>query len=126
MLGVRRLRLPRPPTRKVVLELAVWNFFGRWMRRQGWLGFTLPLPLLVIVFYWMEDERQSPDPFVRVHEFVHVRQDQRLFLFPIRYLWALGADRGYRHNRFEVEARRIEAAARQEGLPAWAALTGVP
>ena len=120
MLGVDRLSLPRPPTRKAVVELAVWNVFGRWMRRQGWLGFTMPLPGLVIVFYWMEEAGEEPDPFVRVHEFVHVRQDQRLLFFPVRYLLALVTDRGYRHNRFEVEARRIEAAARAEGLPEWA------
>ena len=120
MLGVDRLSLPRPSTRKAVVELGVWNPFGRWMRRQGWLGFTLPLPFLVVVFYWLEDPGEEPDPFVRVHEFVHVRQDQRLAFFAVRYLWALVTDRGYRHNRFEVEARRIEAAARAEGLPEWA------
>jgi hypothetical protein len=105
-----------------VVELAVWNGFGRWMRRQGWLGFTLPLPGLVIIFYWLEDSSDEPDPFVRVHEFVHVRQDQRLPFFALRYLWALLADGGYRGNRFEVEARRIEAAAHEEGLPEWARL----
>jgi hypothetical protein len=52
---------------------------------------------------------------------VHVRQDQRLFLFPLRYLWALVTDGGYRTNRFEREAYRIDAEARREGLPAWAA-----
>jgi hypothetical protein len=122
MSGVRRLRLPRPP-HGAVLELVVANFFGRWMRRQGWLGFTLPLPALVLVFYWMEDPDEDPDPFVRVHEFVHVRQAQRLSFFSLRYLWALAADGGYHRNRFEVEARRIESAARQEGLPAWAQLS---
>ena len=120
MLGCRRLILPRPSTRKTVLEVGVSNAFGRWMRRQGWLAFTLPLPAVVIVFYWLQDADEPPDPFVRVHEFVHVRQDQRLWFFPLRYLWALLADGGYRHSRFEVEARRIEAAARVEGPPPWA------
>ena|SRR5688572_3077845 len=120
MLGCRRLPLARPPTRKAVVELGVWNAFGRWMRRQGWLAFTLPLPGLVIIFYWLEDAAEPPDPFVRVHEFVHVRQDQRLPFFPVRYLWALLTDGGYQGSRFEREARRIEAAARAEGLPPWA------
>jgi hypothetical protein len=120
MLGVRRFRLPRPATRKHVLELGVSNAFGRWMRRSGWLAFTLPLPFLVIVFYWLDRPGQSLDPYVRVHEFVHVRQDQRLFLFPLRYLAALVTDGGYRGNRFEREAARIEAEARATGLPAWA------
>jgi hypothetical protein len=122
VLGFDRLSLARPPTRKVVIELGVWNAFGRWMRRQGWLGFTLPLPFLVIVFYWLQEPGESPDPYVRVHELVHVRQDQRLPFFALRYLWALAADGGYHRNRFEVEARRIEEAARVEGLPAWARL----
>jgi hypothetical protein len=121
-MGIHNLRLPRPPTRKAVLELGVSNAFGRWMRRQGWLGFTLPLPGLVIVFYWLRDAGEPPDPFVRVHEFVHVRQDQRFAFFPVRYLWALVTDGGYRRNRFEAEAFRIEAEARRDGLPAWAKL----
>jgi hypothetical protein len=120
--GVSRLRLPQPPTRKRVVELAVSNAFGRWMRRRGWLAFTLPLPFLVIVFYWTRDGDESPDGAVRVHEFVHVRQDQRLWFFPLRYLWALARDGGYRRNRFEREAARIEAEARAQGLPHWAAL----
>jgi hypothetical protein len=122
MLGVQRLRLPQPPTLKRVIELAVSNAFGRWMRRNNWAAFTLPLPFLTIVFYWHEAGDERPDPYVRVHEFVHVRQDQRLPLFPVRYLTALFTDGGYRSNRFEVEAYRIEAAARREGLPDWALL----
>jgi len=100
----------------------VSNAFGRWMRRRGWLAFTLPLPLVVIVFYWLKSADERPDPLVRVHEFVHVRQDQRLILFPLRYLLALLTDGGYHRNRFEVEARRIEAEARAVGPPAWATL----
>jgi hypothetical protein len=123
MSGVRRLALTRPPTRGPVVELGVANRFGRWMRQKGWLAFTLPLPLMVIVFYWLKDEGEQPDPFTRVHEFVHVRQAERLAFFSVRYLWALLADRGYRRNRFEVEAFRVEAAARREGLPAWAELS---
>jgi hypothetical protein len=124
MRGIRKLELARPVTRKVVWEVGVSNGFGRWMRRRGWMGFTLPLPGLVIVFYWLRDGDERPDPYVRVHEFVHVRQDQRFFLFPVRYLVALLIDGGYRGNRFEVEASRVEAAARREGLPDWAALAG--
>src|SRR5690349_369554 len=77
MSGIRKLALARPPTRKVVWELGVSNFFGRWMRERGWAGFTLPLPGVVIVFYWLRRVDERPDAFVRVHEFVHVRQDQR-------------------------------------------------
>jgi hypothetical protein len=120
--GIRKLALARPPTRKVVWEVGVSNVFGRWMRRRGWAGFTLPLPGVVLVFYWLLVGDERPDPFVRVHEFVHVRQDQRFFLFPVRYLVALLTDGGYGGNRFEIEASQIEAAARREGLPAWAEL----
>jgi len=118
--GVRRLALEQPPTGGTVIELGISNRFGRWMRRNGWLGFTLPLPFLVIVFYWLQGPDHHPDPLTRVHEFVHVRQAQRLPFFSLRYLWALAADGGYRQNRFEAEAFAIQAEARREGLPAWA------
>ena len=120
MLGLQRIRLSQPATRKRVVELGVWNAFGRWMRSQRWLAFTLPLPLVTIIFYWLDGPDEAPDPYVRVHEFVHVRQDQRFFLFPLRYLWALVTDGGYRRNRFEVEAFRVEAHVRATELPPWA------
>jgi hypothetical protein len=123
MVGVRLLRLPRPPTRHRVVEVGVWNGFGRWMRGRGWLGFTLPLPFLTIIFYWLARAEEGPEGHVRVHEFVHARQHDRFFLFGLRYLIALVTDGGYRRNRFEQEAFRIEAEARLTGLPAWATNT---
>jgi hypothetical protein len=122
MLGIRRLGLPQPSIRLPVIELGVSNAFGRWMRQQGWLGFTLPLPWLVVIFYWQRAADEACDPYVRVHEFVHARQAGRFRLFALRYLLALVTDGGYRSNRFEVEAFRIEAEARSAGLPPWARL----
>src|SRR3954468_9119537 len=49
---VRLLRLRQPPTRKRVFELLVDGPVGRWFRRQGWAGFTLPLPRVFLIFYW--------------------------------------------------------------------------
>lgn len=124
MLGVRRLRLPQPVTGAPVIELAVANAAGQWMYRGGWRGFTLPLPFVTVIFYWLSDAHERPDPYVRVHEFVHARQHHRFTLFGLRYLLALLTDGGYRRNRFEVEAYRIEAEARRSGLPAWAVRAG--
>ena len=67
-----RLRLRQPPTRKKVIELAVRGPVGRWFARRNWAAFVLPLPFACLIFYWNTD---APDPFTRVHEFVHVEQD---------------------------------------------------
>jgi hypothetical protein len=123
-LGVWRLRLPQPVGVGWVIELGVSNAFGRWMHAAGWRGFTLPLPGLTILFYWLAEPDEPPDPFVRVHEFVHARQHRRLPFFAGRYLLALFTDGGYRRNRFEVEAYRVESEAHREGLPGWARLGG--
>ena len=68
-----RLRLRQPPTRKKVIELAVAGPVGRWFARRRWAAFTLPLPFVVVIFYW---NTPAPNPYTRVHEFVHVEQDQ--------------------------------------------------
>jgi hypothetical protein len=126
----RRLRLPRPATEtKKVVELVVSGPVGRGLRRRGWGAFTLPLPSVVVIFYWM----QAP-PLTRVHEAVHVEQDETHRLFWIRYLLEslrhLSARlllrhpgralmSAYRANRFEVEAYGREQRAKDD-LPEWA------
>jgi len=116
---MRLLRLRQPPTRKRVFELVVDGPIGRWFRRQGWAGFTLPLPRVFLIFYWNTPE---PSPFVRVHEFRHVEQMERaIFVVAwVRYLAQL-AIHGYRNNPFERDAYDVEAEARADGLPDWAA-----
>jgi hypothetical protein len=44
------------------------------------------------------------DPELLLHELRHVHQFQASLSFPIRYLWE-SLRRGYRHNRFELDAR---------------------
>jgi hypothetical protein len=49
-------------------------------------------------------------PRLVAHELEHVRQWEADRLFPLRYTLET-LRRGYRHNRYEVEARAAEAAA---------------
>jgi len=116
MLGLERLHLRQPQTKRPVFEIAVTNFFGRWMERKGWGGFTLALGLFHIIFYWMPTAEVHP--LMRVHEFAHVEQAERPGPFWIQYLQAHRA--GYKVNPFEVEARAAEQKAHDEGLPDWA------
>jgi hypothetical protein len=129
------LRLRQPRTKKRVYEIAVCGRFGRWLQRHRWAAFTLPIPFAVFIFYW---NTNPPSPFVRTHEFVHVRQDEASPFFlafwvsylaaSFRHLSFAGLLRrpgralmaAYRANRFEVEASRVEADARASGLPGWA------
>jgi hypothetical protein len=114
-----RLHLRQPRTRKTVIELAVGGPVGQWFARQGWGAFVLPLPFLCLVFYW---NTRDPSPFTRVHEFVHVAQDEAdpfFLVFWVKYL-AQHFRHGYRGNRYEREAYAIEQDARVSGLPEWA------
>ena len=114
-----RLHLRQPPTRKPVIELAVAGPIGRWFARRRWSAFTLPLPMTVLIFYW---DTNPPSPFTRVHEFVHVAQDAASPFFLVMWVKYLAEHvrRGYRLNRYEVEAFEIERDARLNGLPDWA------
>ncbi len=113
-----RLRLPQPTSKKPVLEYVVDGFIGRWMQSHNWGAFTLPLPVLTLILYW---NTPNPAPGVRVHEYVHVYQTEHLFFFVAwyRYLREL-AFKGYRANRYEVEAYEIEALGDANGFPSWA------
>ena len=118
----RRLHLRQPPTRKKVIELAVDGPVGRWFARRHWAAFTLPLPFVCLIFYW---HTSAPDPFTRVHEFVHVDQDEAAPFFLVFWAQYLAEHfaRGYRRNRYEMEARAVEDATRRDGLPEWAETT---
>jgi len=114
-----RLHLRQPSTRKTVIELAVGGPVGRWFARNGWGAFVLPLPFVCIVFYW---NTRDPSPFTRVHEFVHVAQDEAcpfFLVFWAQYL-AQHVRHGYRGNRYERDAYETEQDARVNGLPEWA------
>jgi hypothetical protein len=116
---VSRLRLRQPATRRTVVELVVRGPIGRWFARRRWAGFTLPLPFVIVIVYW---HTSTPSPYTRVHEFVHVAQDEANASFVmtwVKYLVEL-ARHGYRRNRYEIAAYRVEDDAREIGLPEWA------
>jgi len=116
---VARLHLRQPSSHKKVVELVVSGPIGRWFVRRRWAAFTLPLPFVVLIFYW---NTPAPSPLTRVHEFVHVAQDGRspfFLIFWFQYLAEL-ARLGYRDNAYEKEAFAIEDDALDNGLPGWA------
>lgn len=119
MLGITRLHLKQPATKKLVIELAWTNWFGRWMWNRNWGGLTTPLPWLVLINYWLLPSTHV-DPEVRYHEFMHVKQDERdgwFLLNWIRYAWA--GRHGYAKNARELEAYAETAKAVEAGLPEW-------
>ena len=75
---------------------------GRFMRRMGWAGVTIPHPFGITVLFW-GDETEAE----LLHEMEHARQIERMgrLRFALAYVWELVRS-GYRKNRFEVEARR--------------------
>ena len=56
---------------------------------------------------WLAPEA-PPAAELLLHELRHVQQFQAHATFPLRYLWE-SVRRGYRHNRFEVDARAYAA-----------------
>lgn len=132
------LKAKQPPADKKVVELVVGGPVGRWFAARGWGAFTLPLPFLVLIFYW-----DNAPGLVRVHEFTHVRQDAANPFFLVtwyRYARAwwkgfplAGVLRGqigvsdalmvaYQSNEYEIAAYAVQSQAEMEhdGLPDWA------
>lgn len=123
MLSFNILNKPQPLTKKTVIELGVYGPIGKWMVAKNWGAFTLPLPFLFVIFYWLTEETDEVPGETRVHEFQHVHQAEECSWFGQywwRYLRSTMKDGGYRGNKFEVEAYAVEAKAVQEGLPRWA------
>jgi hypothetical protein len=107
---MRRLRLPQPPHRGRVVELAVSGRLGRWFHRNGWGGVTLPLPFVTLILYWLADPGADVSERLRVHEFVHVAQNERDCCWLaswLRYGWAF-----LRVLRWRDLLRRPRAALR--------------
>lgn len=103
---MRILREPRPPHRLPVVELVV-----------GWLPFQFAGMYLAAPFFGLILYRGLPSQYLRVHEFAHHRQRETVRFFRLKYLWQT-LRRGYRNNRFEVEARLLQNAA-YERPPRW-------
>jgi hypothetical protein len=93
-----------------VTSIAYLELFGRvkvkvtFTRRiwPKWVVAQVPLPRTILV--------RSGYPLsvpLLAHELVHVIQwEQHGWLFALKYLWELR--RGYRNNRFEIEARYLQ------------------
>jgi len=144
MKSIKRVRKQQPDPRKKVVELEIGGWLGRWFTKNNWGAFTYPLPFLVLIFYWTAESAPDGDVngLIRVHEFVHVAQDERNACFLVswaRYMWAtyramplgklwranglrLGQVlmQGYRGNALEVEAYEVQRVAQDHGLPSWA------
>jgi hypothetical protein len=122
---VKTLTLKQPNTKKPVIELTVGGWVGNKFRSAngGWAGFTLPLPWVVLIFYWLIPGETEPNPYVRVHEMVHVIQDARHRCFLgtwyayLREMWS----HSYRDNIYEVEAYTVQYRYETaNALPDWA------
>lgn len=120
---VRVLALPKPYTKKKVIELKVAGPIGRWFVRHKWAGQTTPLPFIVFIFYWVNDLNETVQPRYRIHEFIHVEQDERNLFFLITWfnyiieLWK----KGYLNNKYEREAYQIQQSwTDRRDLPDWA------
>lgn len=93
-------------------EVMVTGRFARWMRRRHWTGCCLPVPFYgSLVLYWLSASEEETGPlwYVKVHEETHAAQiDARgPIRFIFAYIWEL-LRKGYRSNRFELEAYEAE------------------
>ena len=91
------------------LRGATWRRGGLPPRIGGWAlgqssvaGITLGRTVFLAPFAALE-------PGLLLHELAHVHQFARDGAFPVRYLWE-SIRRGYRGNRFELEADRYAAS----------------
>lgn len=143
MKSIKRVRKTQPATKKKVIELEIGGWLGRWFSGRNWGAFTWPLPFLVVILYWSTEDAPDGDigALHRVHEFVHVAQDERNFFFLqtwykyFRSTWKHFAFTAWRHgfvsfsnammdayyaNDYEAEAYAVTEEAAQNGLPPWA------
>lgn len=112
------LHLTQPSTKKRVFEVACTGFIARAFTKRNWAASTLPFPWCVFILYWLAPNT-TPDPAVRVHEYVHVQQDQDNACFIVswvRYGYEAVKERlhtsswfaAYQQNRYEVQAYKVE------------------
>lgn len=88
----------KPPRAHVVVKWPWWY--------KGFTGFTLG-PIIFV-----KDRR---DKYTLIHELVHVKQFYKNpFTFWYKYLVELNK-KGYRNNKYEKEAYKIEEEARKYG-----------
>jgi hypothetical protein len=124
MLGIARIRKTQPlGLKKKVIELKVAGPIGRWMVKHKWAGQTTPLPFIIFIFYWVNSLSEDVLPKYRIHEFIHVSQDERNSFFLVTWvnygieLWK----NGYSGNKYEREAYRIQqSCSDRRDYPEWA------
>jgi hypothetical protein len=138
---IKRVRKNQPPHKSRVIELEIGGPVGRFMWNHGWGAMTIPWPFFSTIWYWTLDAQPTGDvdPFVRVHEWVHIAQDdsnlffgvswvkyawQSIVHFPFRDLFKIGVTQAsmeaYFGNKYEAAAYAVEDLAEQNGLPDWA------
>jgi len=138
----RLLHRTQPSTKKAVVEVMNGGPVAQWFLAKNWAAFTIPFPFVVVILYWLDPHDAAPDPYVRVHEFVHVQQDARNSFFAVtwwnygRELWRNIRNKWdllrpskiyaalvdtYTRNSFEEEAYAVENDNYNRGvLPEWA------
>jgi hypothetical protein len=102
---------------------------------------TIPWPFVTTIWYWNTDDEPDGEvnPYIRVHEFVHVAQNDKNLFFGVswvKYLWesvrhiswtsikrnglVKACLEAYYDNEYEREAYLIEQKAEETDLPEWA------
>jgi hypothetical protein len=116
-LGALLIGRPLVPPPEVV---ARWPELASVRWRRGGLPTVIPAwffgtPRVAVTLwtYVFLGHGLEPTADLLLHELRHVQQFQAVRAFPLRYLWEL-ARRGYRDNRFEVEARAFATARLQD------------
>jgi hypothetical protein len=138
---IKRLRKTQPPHNGKVFELHVGGWLGKYMWTHNWGGQTIPFPFFTLMVFWTMQPQPdgNVDPLTRVHEWVHVHQNnvnRFFFVSWIRYSWddwkhfsfktwrakgfSAACMEAYWANKFEKEAYAVEDLARANGLPDWA------
>lgn len=142
----RFIKTQPPGTTKKVVEVTMNGLLGKWMTNLNWAGTTIPLPGFILMMFWLGPKIPSVNSYVRVHEWVHVGQDEAndwWFISWAKYIyeWAIEAWKhtaskwdflkpwkwyaiygaGYWNNKYEVAAYAVEYADQDAGtLPDWA------
>lgn len=87
---------------------ARWRRGGLPPRVGGWcLGTDTVAAITLRKTIWLAPGARL-EPELLLHEFRHVQQFQASVMFPFQYVWE-SVRRGYRRNRFEVDAVRYAA-----------------
>lgn len=95
-------------TRRTV-EFVLRGPLARWMRRRGWGGVCVVLPLVSVILYWFD-----PAPGTRVHERTHAEQAERWGAIGWWWRYLTELRRGYRENALEREAYDRQAICEEQ------------